>query len=196
MDQPLTGGRCETLDLQSLPAVAWRNGAGLTRELAVQPRDASADFDWRLSVAEVERDAPFSAFPGIDRCIVLLRGAGMRLHSAAGRLDERLDRAHRPFHFSGDDALNATLVDGPCRDFNVMVRRGRWRADVRALHGPTRTEPAAAGLVLASLGRWSDGARGLGPLQAWLWRDGMPALDLECTGDAPCALLVQLEPAA
>jgi hypothetical protein len=33
-------------------------------------------------------------------------------------------------------------------------------------------------------------------LQAWLWRDGMPALQLECAGDAPCALLVQLEPAA
>jgi uncharacterized protein len=78
----------------------------------------------------------------------------------------------------------------------VMVRRGRWRADVRALHGPARTEPASAGLLLASLGRWSDGARGLGPLQAWLWRDGMPALALECAGDAPCALLVQLEPAA
>lgn len=193
MGRTLTGGRSETLDLSSLPAVAWRNGAGLTRELAVQPPD-TADFDWRLSVAEVERDAPFSAFPGIDRCIVLLRGAGMRLQSTDGRLDERLDRPHQPFHFSGDVALSATLVDGPCRDFNVMVRRGRWRADVRALHGAVRTEPAAAGLLLASLGRWSDGARGLGPLQAWLWRDGMPALSLDCTGDAPCALLVQLEP--
>lgn len=188
--------RSETLDLQALPAVAWRNGAGLTRELAVQPLGAAADFDWRLSVAEVERDAPFSAFPGIDRCIVLLRGAGMRLHAADGRLDERLDRAHEPFHFSGDEALSATLIDGPCRDFNVMVRRGRWRANVRALNGPAHTEPAAAGLLLASLGRWSDGARGLGPLQAWLWRDGMPALSLECAGDSPCALLVQLEPAA
>jgi len=183
----------ELLDLQALPAVPWRNGAGLTRELALQPPDAGPDFDWRLSVAEVERDAPFSAFPGIDRCIVLLRGAGMRLVSADGSLDQRLDRTHQAFHFPGDLTLQGMLVAGPCRDFNVMTRRGRFRAEVQVLQGDAETRPADAGLLLASLGHWSDGARRLAPLQAWLWREELPALQLRAQGEAPCALLVRIE---
>ena len=81
----------------------WKNGAGLTRELAISPADASVDdFDWRISVAAIERDAPFSAFPGVDRCIVLLRGAGMRLRSVDGAIDRRLTQAYAPHRFSGD----------------------------------------------------------------------------------------------
>jgi len=185
----------ELLDLQATPAVPWRNGAGVTRELAVQPPGAALDFDWRASVAEIGHDAPFSAFPGIDRCIVLLRGAGMRLSSADGRIDERLAYAHQPFHFPGDEALRAELLAGPCRDFNVMTRRGRCRAEVTPLHHDTQTQPAQAGLLFASLGHWVDGARRLGPLQAWLWRDSLPALQLRAEGDAACALLVRIETA-
>ncbi|CAN5822185.1 HutD family protein [soil metagenome] len=92
-----------------------------------------ADFDWRISVAEVERDAPFSAFEGVDRCIVLLSGAGMCLKSAGGEVDHLLDELCAPFFFPGDVPLQATLLGGPCSDFNVMTRRGAWRSDV-AVH--------------------------------------------------------------
>ena len=34
---------------------------------------------WRVSVAEIARDGPFSSFPGVDRMLVLLSGHGVRL---------------------------------------------------------------------------------------------------------------------
>ena len=60
----------------------WKNGLGWTTELASQPtRDelVQGEFDWRVSIAEVDADAEFSAFPGIDRSILVLAGAGMLL---------------------------------------------------------------------------------------------------------------------
>ena len=35
-----------------------------------------------------------------------------------------------PYTFSGDDEIECTLVDGPVRDFNLMVRRGRAQGEV------------------------------------------------------------------
>ena len=180
----------ETIALRRIAPQPWKNGAGLTRELAVAP--APDGFDWRLSIAEVARDAPFSAFPGIDRCIVLLDGAGMAL-----RLPQCVHPLVQPFtafEFSGDDAVDARLVDGPTTDFNVMVRRGRWRAEVVA--GPRDTAAADAGLLLCWRGSLHVQAAGTAstlPAQhARLWRNGLPPLS--CMEDAPgtLALLVRL----
>ncbi|PPV05654.1 hypothetical protein XBLMG947_3196 [Xanthomonas bromi] len=63
----------------------WRNQLGWTREILCL---GDAD-QWalRLSIAEIEQDAAFSAFPGIDRELVLLRGNGMRLQFGNGNGD-------------------------------------------------------------------------------------------------------------
>ena len=69
-----------TLRLVDLAATApqpWRNGGGLTRELLAWP--GSGDWVLRVSVADIEADGPFSAFPGIDRWFTVLSGAGVRL---------------------------------------------------------------------------------------------------------------------
>ena len=50
-----------TVALADVPAQAWRNGGGTMRELLAWP-DAS-DWQLRVSVAEIEADGPFSAFP-------------------------------------------------------------------------------------------------------------------------------------
>ena len=48
----------------------WKNGGGTTTEVAVSPEGAGLDhFDWRISMARVEQDGPFSTFPGIDRTL-------------------------------------------------------------------------------------------------------------------------------
>ena len=66
----------------------WKNGGGVTSELARSPQ--ADEFDWRLSVAEVATDGPFSQFPGIDRLLVLLSGAD------AGQLIARAARRAMP----------------------------------------------------------------------------------------------------
>jgi uncharacterized protein len=59
----------------SLQSSRWKNGGGKTTEIAVWPPGASLDaFDWRISMATVEQDGPFSEFPGIDRTLALLKG--------------------------------------------------------------------------------------------------------------------------
>ncbi|WP_055311128.1 HutD/Ves family protein, partial [Bordetella pertussis] len=132
-------------ELGQLPVSPWRNGGGATREVARHPQGAAADgFEWRVSVADIGADGPFSAYPGIDRSITLLEGAGVRMHSADGTLDHLLDVALRPFAFAGEHAIDATLLGGPSRDFNVMTRRGRWRAEARVLHGQAVLAPAPA----------------------------------------------------
>ncbi|HEU4539125.1 MAG TPA: HutD family protein, partial [Polyangiaceae bacterium] len=70
----------ERFSLDALPAQPWKNGGGTTREIAAMPPDAgTSGFAWRVSVAEIARPGPFSAFPGVDRQIVLLAGEGVRL---------------------------------------------------------------------------------------------------------------------
>ena len=182
----------ERFDLRRIAPQPWKNGAGVTREVAVGPEGAVAsDFDWRFSLAEVERDAPFSAFPGIDRCIVLLRGAGMRLRSADGKLDHRLAQPLAPFHFSGDKPLAATLVDGPSSDFNVMTRRGAWTAEVTVHRSAFEPASADVTLLLCSEGEWlvtGEAAEPLGPMQAVLWRG--PPRRISVTPQASGALLL------
>lgn len=185
----------ERIALRRIEPQPWKNGCGLTRELALAPDGATtADFDWRLSIAAVARDAPFSAFPGVDRCIVLLDGAGMLLRTGAAT--HRLDRPFVPLAFSGDDVVQAQLLEGATTDFNVMVRRGRWRADVSALSaGPSL--PADAGLLLCWHGGLQvhapDGPAALPGQHALLWRDGLPALTCAAESPATRALLVRLQ---
>ncbi len=107
----------------------WKNGRGRTTEIAVYPPTATADgFDWRVSVAEVATDGPFSRFPGVDRTIVLIAGAGMRLDGDGHAADLRTP--YEPYAFRGDDGISCTLVAGPVREFNLMLRRGRARGHV------------------------------------------------------------------
>jgi environmental stress-induced protein Ves len=184
----------ERFDLRCIPAQPWKNGAGLTREIAAGPRGAgNADFDWRFSVAEVERVAPFSVFPGIDRCIVLLAGAGLHLRSDDGSLDHRLDAPCEPFHFSGDLLLSAEPIDGPSSDFNVMTRRGGLRSIVRTHRAAAHLQGDGVALLLCVAGEWRTDEPELptlGPLQGLLWRAGPVAIHVEPQHTAPGASLL------
>jgi environmental stress-induced protein Ves len=65
------------------PAVPWKNGQGRTWQVAAHPEGADVShFDWRISIAEISQDGAFSAFPGVDRTIAVIDGAGVELHSS------------------------------------------------------------------------------------------------------------------
>ncbi len=120
----------------------WKNGGGETVEIAIFPEKASlADFDWRVSMATVATDGPFSSFPGIDRTLSILQGKGMRL-MIGGRKPALMTGETAPLPFPADVATSATLVDGPIVDLNVMTRRGRLTHSVQrlALDHPRRAE--------------------------------------------------------
>ena len=101
----------------------WRNGGGVTRELLCLPDGAGDDWTLRISVADIEADGPFSAFPGITRWFAAVSGTGVRLHFRHAELDVRPGDA--PLRFDGADAPGCTLLAGATRDLNVMVRSRR-----------------------------------------------------------------------
>jgi environmental stress-induced protein Ves len=144
--------------LKDLPATPWKNGGGSTCELACWPPQAGLDdFGWRVSIATIDAAGPFSLFEGVDRTIMLLQGDGVQLRSGDGRIDHRLDSRHRPFAFSGDAAVDCTLLGGSSKDLNVMTRRGRWVAEVQVLDRAAPIAAAPQGLLLALLGNWRLG---------------------------------------
>ena len=115
--------------------VRWRNGQGWTREIHIE--GGAEDWRWRLSIAEIEHDAAFSLFPGVERELMLLSGNGLRLRFDDGECVE-LNPPHDRHRFAGERPLTGELVDGITHDFNLMWRRDRTRAETwhRPLVGP------------------------------------------------------------
>jgi environmental stress-induced protein Ves len=124
----------------------WKNGGGWTTELVASASSGDGgDFDWRVSIAEIESDGAFSPFPDYDRYIALLDGPGMELQFDAAepvRLDQRL----RFVRFAGEARTFGRLLGGAVRDFNIIVRRDAVRAEIlhRPLVGPMVFLPEAA----------------------------------------------------
>lgn len=167
-----------------LVAAPWKNGGGVTREIAAYaPRALPAgrapgalpegyapralpegeapggldagrppgapldDFVWRVSVADVAQPGPFSRFTGVDRTLVLLSGAGMMLDEGDGHthaLTQPLDIAR----FSGEAVIDARLVDGATRDFNLMLRRGAVQGHLAVWRGATEHRLSADTVLL------------------------------------------------
>ncbi len=138
--------------VSSFPASPWKNGGGSTCTLAIEPPDAALDnFQWRISLAEVNSPGEFSPFPGIDRTILLWSGDGLIL--TASDWSVTLERPLQPFSFSGDDKIDCDLIAGPTMDLNVMARRGAIDAAVQVAHeAVTLTHPAKVMIVLCAIG--------------------------------------------
>ncbi|CAM3595844.1 HutD family protein [Rahnella bruchi] len=158
----------EHFTFASLPVSPWRNGGGETREIISYPPGKS-DFDWRISIATIAKDGPFSAFPGIDRSITLLSGEGVHLQ-ALPDIDHALDTCGVPFSFSGDIALSARLLGGVTTDFNVMTRRTVCAARVSATGESLRISHEKGGVVYVICGEWQmpDGVV-LGAGEGFVW---------------------------
>jgi environmental stress-induced protein Ves len=143
--------RLSVLQPRDYQRTRWKNDGGWTTEIARQPLgDGSGDFRWRVSIADIETDGPFSAFPDIDRDLLLLAGNGIELDINDGA-PVRLAQRFQHIRFAGEDAVTCRLLAGPTRDFNVMTRRGTVTADVHArpLNGTMLVfvEPASQWLI-------------------------------------------------
>jgi environmental stress-induced protein Ves len=139
----------------TLPVTPWKNGGGSTCEIACWPPGAGlGDFGWRVSIARIAVAGPFSIFDGVDRHIMLLDGDGVRLQSVEAGIDHALDKPYQPFVFNGDVAIDCTLLGGASSDFNVMVRRGLWRAEVQVLEQAASLTSIPHGVLMGLRGSW------------------------------------------
>lgn len=131
----------------------WANGGGITYEVMRSPQ-GGADFDWRVSIAEIANDGPFSLYPEVDRVLILLRGAMDLVIDGVSRQVPRFS----PIAFAGESDVEARLSQGPTMDLNVMTRRGRAEAQVDLLTGPAvplgRVHAAARAVIVLD-GVWT-----------------------------------------
>lgn len=108
----------QRIALGAVTPQAWRNGGGTTHELATWP--SADDWRWRVSVARIDRDGPFSAFDGVQRWFAVLTGDGVHLTWPSHQVT--LTPQSPPLSFAGSPACEATLIGGPTLDFNLMAR--------------------------------------------------------------------------
>ncbi len=122
----------QCIEADAVPPTLWRNGGGRTRELFAWPPGP----DWRLrvSLADIEADGPFSAFPGVQRYFAVLEGAGV--HLTLNVQAQLLTAMDEPMCFDGALAPNCRLLGGPTRDLNLMLRgvAGEMHRVDRSLH--------------------------------------------------------------
>jgi environmental stress-induced protein Ves len=124
----------------------WKNGGGSTADVSVYPPDATLDtFDWRVSIATISADGPFSAFVGVDRFLVPLGEAGLDLETADGV--RHLER-WQVFAFGGEDDVAAVGVAATSTDLNLMVRRQTTLGAIEIVHVDGAFEADAALIVV------------------------------------------------
>ena len=154
-----------TVALADVVPSAWKNGGGVTRELLSWP--SPTEWVFRMSVAEVQADGPFSNFAGVQRWFAVLSGVGVRLSigAAAPYEEHTLTTDSAPFCFDGALPVGCTLIDGATQDFNLMVRADQARAQMQRVVGSLQTEAKGP----RSVAVWS------GDTDAALW------LDQKCT---------------
>jgi environmental stress-induced protein Ves len=136
------------LDPSRVALSPWRNGAGATRELAVRTGpDGPGSFDgrveWRISLADLDSDAPFSAYPGMNRLFVALGVLRLTVDDV-----EHVCRVGDQVRFPGEASASVRITTAT-RALNVMTRRGRFRAEVVLQPaGPPGAHPASARVLL------------------------------------------------
>lgn len=154
----------------------WRGGGGVTRDIiAVPAGSGDDDFLWRASIATIDAAGPFSAWPGVDRMFVLLRGR--MLLTVGGGDEQRVELGGPAIRFAGETVVEARPLDGPCTALNLMARRGRCRI---AVDRWTAARPNAAGQCLllaeqATTVRVDGKTIDLAPDDALLLTGGAPA---------------------
>ncbi|KGJ80098.1 hypothetical protein GY21_03055 [Cryobacterium roopkundense] len=185
----------EIIRYRDLKPASWRNGGGSTREVASFPIGAP-DFDWRISIADVDAAGDFSAFPGVDRILTLIDGDLLVL--TVDGVEHAMER-YRPFRFSGDSATSCMLPVGATRDLNVMSRRSAVKAYLSIVElSKTRAHPIFAdqfGILLQGNAVVASGAGDsteLGTLDAV--RGDEPAPEVLGRGFLAVVTLEPLEP--
>lgn len=144
----------EIIRYAELKALPWRNGGGVTREVARHPRTPSVQtarqnsapdnaWDWRISIAEVSKAGAFSAFAGMERVLTVIDGE-LLLLSVDGA-EHPLEK-YRPFRFSGDADSAGALPTGDIRDLNVITRNGSFKGYTSIIElSKKRAHPVFAG---------------------------------------------------
>jgi environmental stress-induced protein Ves len=110
----------------------WRNGQGISWEIASHKIEGAADFSWRFAKARIDNDVPFSIYPGMDRIFMMIEGGGMNLDFEGGSILQ-VHQAFVPHAFPCDVPLFCKLLSGPSLDLNLFTVRRTYKAECSVL---------------------------------------------------------------
>lgn len=129
------------------PVVPWRNGRGVTREIAASAVPlASTNRDpegedlpplsaptpvWRITMATVESDVPFSDYSGLVRVLGVVDGDGIEL-TVDGRMS-RLRPGETYGPFAGGAPASARPLGGVTLDLGLIFDPARTRGELSAV---------------------------------------------------------------
>lgn len=119
----------------------WKNGGGFTEEIVSAP-----DLGWRISLATIEQEGPFSEFAGVDRTIVVLD------HPIVLRFDDGEEvqvRPLEPFRFAGERRVHCVCREGAAHALNVMTVRALFRHAVRVVTTVNEIAPVEGAISYA-----------------------------------------------
>lgn len=122
------------LDPAGYRRTPWKNGGGVTIDIAAayRPGAAAGGWDgmlWRFGRTRIEQPGPFSDLSGYDRILAVVEGRGLVLHPKFRAPIE----VHAPFvpaHFPGEWAIVSELTAGPVGVLNLMADRLLFKIDL------------------------------------------------------------------
>ena len=78
----------------------------------------AGDGSWRISLADIDRDGPLARFAGRRRLLTLVEGTVLGLEVDG---ETHVVEPQRPFDFSGDADVVASVPEGAVRALDVVV---------------------------------------------------------------------------
>lgn len=124
------------IPLASRPKNSWGAAQGQIREIAsgtladdgsLLPASAE-DWDWRISVASIEKAGDFTPYAQCQRTLTLIIGELLELTIDGATQGIEL---YRPLKFSGDSSTSAALPTGEVLALNLITRTEKVRGNVR-----------------------------------------------------------------
>jgi len=152
--QMADGIQITTLDPTSYRHMPWKNGGGVTIDIAVTmlPGFEPGSWEgivWRFSRTAIVTPGPFSDLSGYDRQLALVSGQGLVLGTPVGEIDVR--QPLRPVRFAGETSIVSRLEAGPVEVVNLIGDRSRVSIELSCLSdGATNTCPAGIHIIYAA----------------------------------------------
>lgn len=144
----------EFLDPAAYRHVPWKNGGGVTTDIAGEylPGAEPGGWDgmvWRLSRTRIETPGPFSDLPGYDRLLAVIDGRGLMLHPK-GRPPLDVRAPFQPVRFAGEWPIDSELTEGPVGVLNLLGDRTRISIDLSFVAAAEQTTlPPVPAILLA-----------------------------------------------
>ncbi len=146
--------RLETIDPAAFRHTPWKNGGGVTIDIAEStlpgfPPGSWEGMKWRFGRTAIVAPGPFSDLSGYDRQQVLVAGSGLVLETPAGEIDVR--QPFRPVRFAGETRIASRLEAGPVEVVNLIGDRSRVATGLACLPaGATSSLPAGVHVIYAA----------------------------------------------